>query len=81
MELEGAPPATDYTNRPRGHTARVTRQVAAASTQSGASRALDRMLIALRGYEQRAQRRVALRTWLIARSAQGQPPGVTSPVS
>ena len=81
MEFEGAPTATEYTNRPRSHLAGVTRQGAAVSTPSGASRALDRMLIALRGYEQRAQRRVILRAWLIARSAQGQPPGVTSPVS
>ena len=39
-------------------------------------RAVDRMLLALRAYEQRAQRRAALHAWLLARNA---PTNRTSP--
>ena len=79
MEFDGEPTASTYTNRRPVHPGRMTWEVA--GPHAGASRALDRMLIALRAYEQRAQRRGVLRAWLIARNAQGQPPGVTSPVS
>ncbi len=65
MELD-ASPITSYVNRP-GHAqttagARGERLPGRNSTR----RAVDRMFLALRTYEQRAQRRAAMRAWLVA---------------
>jgi hypothetical protein len=59
-----------YTNRPSIHAQalwRIRPENHAAREATG--RAVDRMLLALRAYEQRAQRKAALHSWLVARSA------------
>jgi hypothetical protein len=59
-----------YTNRPPIHALapwRVRLENHAGRQATG--RAVDRMLLALRVYEQRSQRRAALHGWLVARSA------------
>jgi hypothetical protein len=70
MAAEGQTGETGYTNRPPIHAQapwRVRLENHAGRQATG--RAVDRMLLALRGYEQRAQRRAALHGWLVARRA------------
>jgi hypothetical protein len=58
-----------YTNRPamRAQAARRLRLDAGAGRHS-TGRAVDRMRLTLRAYEQREERRVALYSWLAARA-------------
>lgn len=69
MEFD-ADGAAAYTNRPsaRGHGTRRERFETDARL-SGTGRAVDRMLLALRAYEQRAQKRAALHVWVMRRRA------------
>jgi hypothetical protein len=73
LEVESAPAA--YINRAPGHTRAIWRgRLEAGSGRHTTGRAVDRMLIAFRAYEQRAQRRAAMHAWLIARhAASGSP--------
>jgi hypothetical protein len=65
-DVESAP--ATYLNRPVGHAPAIWRsRVENFSTLRTTGRAVDRMLVALRAYEQRAQRRAAMRAWIIAR--------------
>ncbi len=59
-----------YINRrsERGRSAGQDR-LAADARLSGTGRAVDRMLLALRAYEQRAQHRAALHVWMMSRRA------------
>ncbi len=60
-----------YTNRPwRGAGAGVRGPVGATPRGTTGQRTVDRMFVALRAYEQRAQHRMALRAWLIDRRAE-----------
>ncbi|HET9102876.1 MAG TPA: hypothetical protein VFN55_05930 [Solirubrobacteraceae bacterium] len=71
MEIDGDPAAGVYTNRPsRAAAAGVRGPVGAPPPGTTGQRALDRMFVALRAYEQRAQRRLALRAWLVDRRAE-----------
>jgi hypothetical protein len=59
-----------YTNRPPIHAQALWR--ARLENHAGrhvTGRRVDRMLLALQAYEQRAQRRAAFEGWLVARSA------------
>jgi hypothetical protein len=59
-----------YTNRPPIHVHgrwRVCLESHAGGQATG--RAVDRVMLALRGYEQRAESRAALHSWLVARNA------------
>jgi hypothetical protein len=58
-----------YTNRPPIHAREVWRAGQNSQAGQATGRAVDRMLLALRAYEQRAQRRAALHGWLVARRA------------
>ena len=59
-----------YTNRPSIHAqARWRVRLENHAGRQATGRAVDRMLLALRAYEQRAQRRAALHAWLLAHSA------------
>ena len=59
-----------YTNRPSIHAqARWRVRLENHAGREATGRAVDRMLLALRAYEQRAQRTAALHSWLLARSA------------
>jgi hypothetical protein len=62
--------AAGYINRhsERGRAAMQDR-LAAHARQSGTGRAVDRMLLVLRAYEQRAQNRAALHVWMMSRRA------------
>jgi hypothetical protein len=65
-DVEPAPAA--YLNRPTGHASSVWRShVENLSRLRTTGRAVDRMLLVLRAHEQRAQRRAALRTWMLGR--------------
>ena len=76
MEIDGDPTASLYTNRPwRAAAAGVRGPGAGVQRGTSGQRALDRMFVALRAYEQRAQRRVALHAWLIERRAQAASAG------
>lgn len=71
MELDANGVHGAYTNRSAGR-ARAAAQLHRLGRPSPlhtTGRAVDRMLVALRGYEQRAQRRAALHAWLTARRA------------
>ena len=66
-----------YTNQPSIHAqARWRVRLESHARGQATGRAVDRMLLALRAYEQRAQRRAALHAWLLAR---GAPTSTTSP--
>ena len=70
MAAEGPTASAGYTNRPPIHAQavwRVRREKHAGRHATG--RGVDRMLLVLRAYEQRAQRRAALEGWLVARRA------------
>jgi hypothetical protein len=70
MELDVESARAGYINRLPAHGATVWRgRLETRSGRHATGRAVDRMLLALRAYEQRAQRRAALRDWLIARRA------------
>jgi hypothetical protein len=59
-----------YTNRPPTHAHgrwRVCLEGHTGGQTTG--RAVDRVMLALRAYEQRTQRRAALHSWLVARNA------------
>jgi hypothetical protein len=59
-----------YTNQPSIHAqARRRIRVENHAGRQATGRAVDRMFLVLRAYEQRAQRRAALQGWLLARSA------------
>ena len=58
-----------YTNRPSIHAQARWRVRLENHRREATGRAVDRMLLTLRAYEQRAQRRAALDGWLLARSA------------
>jgi hypothetical protein len=59
-----------YTNRPPIHAQPPRRvRVDNHAGQQATGRAVDRIRLALRAYEQRAQRRAALHRWLAARAA------------
>jgi hypothetical protein len=58
-----------YTNRPPIHPREVWGVGQNSHAGQATGRAVDRMLLALRAYEQRAQRRAALHGWLLARRA------------
>jgi hypothetical protein len=59
-----------YTNRPPiDPAARWQVRVEKHAGRQATGRAVDRMRLALRAYEQRAQRRATLHGWLVARSA------------
>ena len=76
MEIDGDPTASAYSNRPwRAAAAGVRGPVASSPRGTSGPRALDRMFIALRAYEQRAQRRIVLRAWLADRQAQAASAG------
>ena len=76
MEIDGDPTASVYTNRPwRAPAAGVRGPVASLPRGTSGQRALDRMFVALRAYEQRTQRRIALRAWLLDRQAQAASAG------
>jgi hypothetical protein len=70
MAAEVATPDSGYTNRPPIH-AHASRRVRLDNHagQQATGRAVDRMRLALRAYEQRTQRRAALHGWLAARAA------------
>lgn len=58
-----------YTNRPSIHAQAPWRvRLDNHAGRHATGRAVDRMRLALRAYEQRAQRRAALRGWLVARA-------------
>ena len=77
MALEAHSGGGGYTNRPSIHArARWRVRLENHAGRRATGRAVDRMLLALRAYEQRAQRRAALHAWLLARSA---PTSRTSP--
>jgi hypothetical protein len=59
-----------YTNRPPIHAQALWRaRLQNHAGRHATGRRVDRMLLALQAYEQRAQRRAALEGWLIARRA------------
>jgi len=59
-----------YTNRAPIHAHAVWRvRLENHAGGQATGRAVDRMMVALRAYEQRAQRRAALHSWLVARNA------------
>jgi hypothetical protein len=59
-----------YTNRPPIHATALWRvRLENGAGRQATGRSVDRMLLALRAYEQRAQRRAALDSWLLARGA------------
>jgi hypothetical protein len=59
-----------YKNRPPTHARAMWRvRLENDPGRNATGRAVDRMLLALRAYEQRAQGRAALHGWLVARSA------------
>jgi hypothetical protein len=70
MELDVESARAGYINRLPAHGRAVSRgRFETRSGRHATGRAVDRMLLALRAHEQRAQRRAALRAWLIARRA------------
>jgi hypothetical protein len=70
MAAEGQTADAGYTNRPPIHAQALWRvRVEHPPGRQATGRAVDRMLLALRAYEQRAQRRAALHGWLVARHA------------
>lgn len=59
-----------YTNRPTIHPQmRWRARLESHAGRQATGRAVDRMLLALQAYEQRAQRRATLHGWLVARGA------------
>ena len=72
-DVESAP--TVYLNRPPRRALAIWRsQGGNVSRHRTTGRAVDRMLLALRAYEQRAQRRAALRVWMIQRRTEATEP-------
>jgi hypothetical protein len=70
MAAEARTADAGYTNRPAIHAQALWRvRLENHAGRQATGRAGDRMLLALRAYEQRAQRRAALHGWLVARSA------------
>jgi hypothetical protein len=70
MAAEAQTADAGYTNRPPIHAqARWRVRLDNHAGRHATGRRVDRMLLALRAYEQRAQRRAALDGWLVARSA------------
>ena len=68
MAAEGQTAETGYTNRPAIHaSARWRARLDNHAGRHGTGRRVDRVLTALRAYEQRAQRKAALDGWLAAR--------------
>ena len=67
MESEAAA-ALGYVNRPTGHAAQPCLRPDAAARETGHRPGLRIARVALRAYEQRAERRSALRVWLQARA-------------
>ncbi len=57
-----------YVNRPIGRAAERRTRHAAGQTQTGHRPAMRIALVALRAYEQRAERRARMRAWLTART-------------
>jgi hypothetical protein len=58
-----------YTNRPPIHAHALWRvRLEDHAGRQATGRTVDRMMLALRAYEQRAQRRAALHSWLVARN-------------
>jgi hypothetical protein len=75
MEFE-AEGAAAYVNRPHAHGQSTGQErLEIQSRLGGTTRAVDRMLIALRVYEQRAQRRAALHMWVMTRRAAAEAAG------
>ena len=66
MAADAAASESGYINRPSSR-AQVPRRLRLDSRSTG--RAVDRMRLALRAYEQREERRAALYGWLAARAA------------
>jgi hypothetical protein len=59
-----------YTSRPPIHAQTLWRvRLENHAGRQATGRAVDRMMLAIRAYEQRAQRKAALHGWLVARSA------------
>jgi hypothetical protein len=58
-----------YTNRPTPAQELWRVRADNHAGRQATGRAVDRMMVALRAYEQRAQRRAALHGWLVARTA------------
>ena len=72
MDCDVASAPATYLNRPPGPPRALWRtRLQTTPARPGTGRAVDRMLVALRAYEQRAERRASLRAWLIARRAAG----------
>jgi hypothetical protein len=70
MAAEARTADAGYTNRPAIHAQALWRvRLENRAGRHATGRAGDRMVLALRAYEQRAQRRAALHGWLVARSA------------
>jgi hypothetical protein len=58
-----------YVNRPLGHAPERRPRLADSARDGGRRASLRIARVALRAYEQRAERRALMRTWLIARAA------------
>ena len=58
-----------YVNRPTGQTQHKRVRIGPVSTDHGRRPAMRIAMVALRAYEQRSERRAALRAWLSARRA------------
>ena len=70
MAAEVETGAASYTNRPPIHGQGAWRvRLDDHAGRQATGRAVDRMRLALRAYEQRAQRRAALHGWFAARTA------------
>jgi hypothetical protein len=70
LDLDGA---AAYAHRPVKRDEGTARErLATQARLSGTGRAVDRMLIALRAYEQRAQQRARLHMWVMTRRAAGE---------
>ena len=67
MEPDAESLPAPYVNRPPGHAQIWRGRLATLPGPYSGRRAVDRVRLALRAYEQRAQRRIALREWLLAR--------------
>jgi hypothetical protein len=70
LEVESAPVA--YVNRAPGARGIWRGRLDTASGRHTTGRAVDRMLVALRAYEQRAQRHAQMHAWLVARRASSE---------
>jgi hypothetical protein len=59
-----------YVNRPTGHAPECREPILATGEATGRRSRLRSALVALRAYEQRAERRERMRAWLVAHAAQ-----------